>query len=106
MSTLIPNLTFRVVRMPAAPGLDVSNPCNVLYVAIAWNYDHAQLIATHGHANYQAARSELNELVAERKCALRWFDGEYQVAGDGEQIVPVACPVLRPEQEQEMCHRA
>lgn len=47
------------------------------YVAMAWNYDLALLIATSDHETYTAARFELGQLCAARNVRLRWFDGEY-----------------------------
>lgn len=104
--TLIPNLTYRVVRMPCEPGADVTIPNQTVYVAMAWNYDYGQLIVTRPHSSYTVARVELNEMVAERNCALRYWDGEYQVAGDGEQIVRVETETLGGKLEQELAHRA
>ena len=100
------NLTYRVIRMPREPGADVTDPNQTVYVAIAWNYDYGQMMATRPHASYTVARVELNELVAERRCALRWFDGEYQVDGDGSQITSVSQPTLGGQLEAELCHHA
>lgn len=99
MSTFKPNLTFRVVRMPSGHG-------TTCYVAIAWNYDHGQLIATRPYSSYTLARHELDSLVSERGCYLRWFDGEYQVAGDGAQLEPVPCPTVDPELGHKRAHQA
>lgn len=105
-NTLIPMLTFRVIRMPAWPGANVEFQNQRVYVAIAWNYDYGQLMSTKPYMSYTDARSSLDELVTERKCALRWFDGEYEVAGDGAQIVPVDCPSVPDGQEQDRAHKS
>lgn len=106
MSTLIPNLTFRVIRMPAWLGALVELDSQRAYVAIAWNYDYGQLMSTKPHLTYTQARAELNALVSERGCALRYFDGEYQVEGDGAQITRVAEPSVPPGQEWDLAHQA
>lgn len=101
MSTLIPNLTFRVIRMP-------SEPRGVLnrFIAVAWNYDYGQLMSTGPCRTYTDARLELDTLVKERKCALRWFDGEYQCCHDGAQIEPVDLTSVSRETEDDACHQA
>ncbi len=101
MSTLIPNLTFLVIRMRSEP----RGPMN-RFVAIAWNYDYGQMMSTKPCHSYTDARKELDDLVAERRCALRWFDGEYQVIGDGAHIEPVECPTVSRDTEDDLAHQA
>lgn len=48
------------------------------YIGIAWNYDHAVLIATTDYETYTEAQKELKRMCAERDVELRWFDGEYE----------------------------
>lgn len=100
---MLPNLTFRVVRMlcgkPYQQGV-------TRFVAIAWNYDHGQLVATKPHWSYTDARNELDVLVSERGCALRWFDGEYELWHDGAQMVKCDDPSVPPEKEDETAHQA
>jgi hypothetical protein len=78
MSTLLINCTFRVIQfLDAHPHRD-GVP---MFVAVAWNYGSAVLMSTTPHQSYTAARAELDRLVSERGCALRWFDGEYVCDG-------------------------
>lgn len=103
MSTLKPNLTFRVVRMLKGQPFGLETR----FVAIAWNYDHGQLMATVPCLTYTDARRELDALVVSRGCALRWFDGEYECAGDGESmIVCVDAPTVDREVEETIAHQA
>jgi hypothetical protein len=95
-------LTFRVIRMPADPHLHGQTR----YVAVAWNYDYAQLMSTRPRMTYTEARAELDGIVSERGCALRWFDGEYECLGDGAQITPVATPTVARDVEQDNAHQA
>lgn len=69
--------TFRMVRFEPASR----------FVAIAWNYPAAVLIATRDHPSYGDARAELQTICDERAVFLRWFDGEYECL-DGETILP------------------
>ncbi len=101
MSTLIPNLTFRVIRMPSRPNGPLDR-----FVAIAWNYDYGQMVSTKPCHSYTEARAMLDDLVAERRCALRWFDGEYHVIGDGAQIEPIDEPSVPREVEDDLAHQA
>lgn len=71
--------TFRIIRF-----VKVNR-----YVAIAWNYDEAVLIASSDHSSYTDARRELDTLCSERNVKLQWFDGSYECAGEGEQLLPV-----------------
>lgn len=105
MSTLIPNLTFRVIRMPSCPDDQRLAKCN-RFVAVAWNYDHGQLMSTKPHHSYTDARAELDQLVAERGCSLRWFDGEYQCYGDGDCITPVDLTSVPRDVEDDLVHSA
>lgn len=107
MPTLIPSLTYRVIRMPAGPGCHVSNsPEETRYVAVAWNYDHAQLMSTAPCLTYTLARAALDDLVSARGCALRWFDGEYECLGDGAQIGRVSDPDPLTLHEESLSHCA
>ncbi len=49
------------------------------YVAVAWNYDLAVLVSTRDHSTYPAARLALDDVCAELRVELKWFDGEYEV---------------------------
>lgn len=102
MSTLLPCLTFRVIRMHCAS----TDPGKLRYVAVAWNYDVGQLMATKPLATYTYAREALDTLVTERRCKLRWFDGEYDCYHDGAQLTPVADPSLPRETEDDIVHQA
>jgi hypothetical protein len=101
MSTLLPNLTFRVIRMPSAPNGPLSR-----FIAVAWNYDYGHLISTTPCRSYTDARAELDNLVEQRGCKLRWFDGEYQCAYDGDQITPVDLSSVPRETEDDLAHQA
>ena len=70
-------LTYRVVRFP-----------NGMYVAMAWNYHKAQIIASRPSTTYMQARADLMERCALRDCVLAHFDGEY-VCKDGETFILV-----------------
>ena len=97
MSTLKPNLTFRVVRM-------LCNGGPTRYVAIAWNYDVGQLMATPPLETYTLARAALDILVTERGCFLRYFDGEYVLSHDGAQMETIDTPSVPREQEDDAAH--
>ena len=72
-------VTYRMIRFTAVNR----------YVAVAWNYDHAVLIATSDHATYTEARAELDKLCTERNVQLQWFDGEYTCDGEGYSLEPI-----------------
>lgn len=67
-------LSYRVIRFPKVNR----------FVALAWNYDEAIIIATAPHASYELARIELDELCVQREddVVLSWFDGEYDCVND------------------------
>ena len=69
--------TFRIVRYPKLNR----------YIAMAWNYEQAVLMATTDYDTYTNAREALDELAKERKVELKWFDGEYDINSDG-QLIP------------------
>ncbi len=60
----------------------------VRYVAIAWNYEQAVLVSSRDHATYTAARQELDDVCADLRVELRWFQGEYE-AEEGCTFPPV-----------------
>jgi len=76
--------TFRVIRFTKVDR----------YITLAWNYDLAVLIATRDHATYTEARAELDALCSERNVKLQWFDGSYECAGEGEQLLSVESDLL------------
>jgi hypothetical protein len=68
--------TFRVIFFPKKRQ----------HIALAWNYEEAILVTTKPHATYTAAREELTEISVEREFRLRFFDGDYEHTGPGDQI--------------------
>ena len=63
------------------------------YVAMAWNYDEAVIFTTGDHPTYTEAREELTrmaEMLGEmgQPIRLRWFDGEYEHRGAGNELYP------------------
>ena len=52
------------------------------YVAMAWNYEQAILIATEDCGDYTEARGSLQDLADARGVTLRWFDGSYTCDGE------------------------
>ena len=58
------------------------------FVAVAWNYDEAVLIATRDHASRKDAFTELQGLCAERNVKIQWFDGDYRCDGHGDFLTP------------------
>lgn len=101
MNRLPLQLSYRMIRF-AAPDHDGPGP---LYVGVAWNYGHGQLMSTPPLPTYTDARIELDRLAGERACQLRWFDGEYECTGRAEDLVPVAMPTLGAERECELVNR-
>ncbi len=73
--------TFRMIHFPK---LD-------RWVGMAWNYDHAIMIATPPRSTYTAARESLGKLAAVSNTELRFFDGEFTLDTKTEQIVPMSC---------------
>jgi hypothetical protein len=65
------------------------------YLGIAWNYEHACMFATPHYGTYTAARGRLEKEVEKGNCELKWFDGEYELAPDGETLVPMRAEHLR-----------
>ena len=68
--------SFRVIHFPKVNR----------YVAVAWNYDLAVLLSTGDFGSYHDARAELDKICAQHRVNLRWFDGEYSYAGDGQLV--------------------
>lgn len=57
------------------------------WVGLMWNYDQGILMGTKPMLSYSAAQAALNVLAEDYKVELRWFDGEYTCAGEGEQLL-------------------
>lgn len=68
--------TYRMIRFPK---LD-------RYIGVAWNYDQAILLSTGDYATYSEARDQLGKVCAEHNVELRWFDGEYDYAENGQLV--------------------
>ena len=56
------------------------------FVGVAHNYDEAVLISTRDHDTYTDARNELQSTANELNVRLKWFDGEYECHGSGDQM--------------------
>jgi hypothetical protein len=59
------------------------------WVAMAWNYDHAIIYATPPADSYKVAMENLQKLAEVSKTQLSYFDGEFNCAGEGEQLIPI-----------------
>lgn len=65
------------------------------FVGFAWNYEHACMFATPHYGTYTGARERLGAMCAVADCELKWFDGEYELATDGENLIPMRAEHLR-----------
>ena len=58
------------------------------FVGMAWDYDHAFIVATEPQTHYGKAHAKLLEAVTARNADLRWFDGEFRVCKGSSQMIP------------------
>lgn len=72
-------VTFKMVHFPSIDA----------WIGVAWDYSNGVLFSTAARATYAGARAALDRLAVERSAELRYFDGEYSLADDGQTLVRI-----------------